>query len=135
MVVFWSRSRIKLSQRCHNNASDVLPTTKNYCSNVVFSTSVFRPDINVAATSWSWCCFPDEILKVFQYHYNFLFPKIHNIALQFHFLIKKIILDVSMERVCSNGGYLKIFSLLPDQSSLTRNSSLFSGGKFGKVVV
>ena len=75
MVVFWSRRQITLSQRCYN---------------VVFSTSVFRPGINVAATSWFWCRFPDENLNVFQYHYNFLFPKIHNIALQFHFLINKI---------------------------------------------
>ena len=56
----------------------------------MLSTSVFRPGINVAATSWFWCRFPDENLNVFQYHYNFLFPKIHNIALQFHFLINKI---------------------------------------------
>ena len=56
----------------------------------MFSTSVFRPDINVAATSWSWCCFPHEILKVFQYHYNFLFLKIYNIALPLQFLINKI---------------------------------------------
>ena len=56
----------------------------------MFSTSVFRPGINVAATSWFWCRFPDENLNVFQYHYNFLFPKICNIALQFHFLINKI---------------------------------------------
>ena len=34
--------------------------------------------------------FPDENLKVFQYHYNFLFSKICNIAMQFHFLINKI---------------------------------------------
>ena len=56
----------------------------------LFSTSVFRPDINVAATSWPWCRFPDKILKVFQYHYNFLYPKIYNIALPFQFLINKI---------------------------------------------
>ena len=56
----------------------------------MFSTSVFRPGINVAATSWFWCRFPDENLNVFQYHYNFLFPKIHNIALPFQFLINKI---------------------------------------------
>ena len=38
-----------LSQRC---VSDVATTTKNLrCYNVVFSTSVFRPGINVAATS------------------------------------------------------------------------------------
>ena len=56
----------------------------------MLSTSVFRPGIKVAATWWSWCLFPDENLNVFQYHYNFLFSKICNIALQFHFLIKKI---------------------------------------------
>ena len=77
-----------LSQRC---VFDVVTTTKNKCCyNVVFSTSVFRPGINVAATSWFWCRFPDENLNSFQYHYNFLFPKICNIALQFHFLINKI---------------------------------------------
>ena len=91
MVVFWSWRRITLSQHCHNVVSDVATTTKNLrCYNVVFSTSVFRPGINVAATSWFWCRFPDENLNVFQYHYNFLFPKICNIALQFHFLINKI---------------------------------------------
>ena len=77
-----------LSQRC---ISDVITTTKNWrCYNVVFSTSVFQPEIKVVATSWSWCRFPDEILKVFKYHYNFLFPKIYNIALPFQFLINKI---------------------------------------------
>ena len=71
--------------------SNVITTTKNLrCYNVVFSTSVFRRDINFAATSWYWCCFPDEILKVFQYLYNFLFPKIYNIVLPFQFLINKI---------------------------------------------
>ena len=56
----------------------------------MFSTSVFRSGINVAATTWLWCRFPEENIKVFQYHYNFLFPKILNIALQSHFLINKI---------------------------------------------
>ena len=54
------------------------------------TTSAFRPGINVAATLWLWSRFPDKNLKVFQYHYNFLFPWICNIALQFHFLINKI---------------------------------------------
>ena len=49
-----------------------------------------RPGINFAATLWFWCRFHDENLKVFQYHYNFLFPKICNMALQIHFLINKI---------------------------------------------
>ena len=70
---------------------DVVTTTKNQrCNNIVFSMSVFRPCINVTETSWFWCRFPDKNLNVFQYHYNFLFPKICNIALQFHFLINKI---------------------------------------------
>ena len=56
----------------------------------MFSTSVFRPGINVAATLWFWSRFPGGNLNVFQYHYNFIFPKICNIALQFHFLINKI---------------------------------------------
>ena len=56
----------------------------------MFWTSVFRPGINVAAMSWFWFRFPDKNLNLFQYHYNFLFPKICNIALQFHFLINKI---------------------------------------------
>ena len=34
--------------------------------------------------------FLTKILNMFQYHYNFLFPKICNITLQFHFLINKI---------------------------------------------
>ena len=87
MVVFWSRCRITLSQRCHNVAFPTLLLQPK--ANVVFSTSVFRPGINVAATSWFWFCFPDENLNMFQYHCNFLFPKMCNIALQFHFLIKK----------------------------------------------
>ena len=71
--------------------SDVVTTTKTWrCYNVVFSTLVFRPDINVVATSWLWCHFPDKNLNLFLYYYNFLFPKICNIALQFHFLINKI---------------------------------------------
>ena len=103
-----------------------------------------RPGINVAATSWFWFRFPDENLKVFQYHYNFLFPKICNIALQIHFLINKICY------VCVNGkrslkwvdiwkfaacclNREKGFLILC--SSLIRSSSLFSGSKFGKVVV
>ena len=56
----------------------------------MFSTSVFRPYINLAATSWSWCCFPAETLKVFQHHYSFLFLRIYNIAVPFQFLINKI---------------------------------------------
>ena len=56
----------------------------------MFSSSVFRPSIIVATTSWLSCRFPDENLKVFQYHYNFLFFKICNIALQIHFLINKV---------------------------------------------
>ena len=75
MVVFWSRRRITLLQGCYN---------------VVFLTSVFPPGINVAATLWFWFRFPDKNLNAFQYHYNFLFPKICNIALQFHFWIYKI---------------------------------------------
>ena len=92
MVVFWSRRRIT-SQSCHN---------------VVFLTSLLRRKTNVVTTScfWrrfsdltltlqqrrvpAWCRFPDEILKVFQCHYNFLFPKIYNIALPLQFLINKI---------------------------------------------
>ena len=88
LVVFWSRRRITLSQRC---VLDVGATTKNKrCYNVVLTTSVFRDDINVAATSWFWCGFLDKHLKVFRYRYNFLFPKICNIALQFYFLMNKI---------------------------------------------
>ena len=91
-------------------------TTKNWrCHNVVFSTPAFRPGINVAATSWFWSRLPDGNLKVFQYHYSFVFPKTCNIAFQFHFLIKKCIRYVSMESVCSNGGYLKICSSVPEQ--------------------
>ena len=57
----------------------------------MFSTSVFRPGIDAAATSWLlWCRFPDENQKVFHYHYNFLFPKIYNIVLRICFLINKI---------------------------------------------
>ena len=77
-----------LSQRF---VSYIVTTTKNErCYKVVFSTSVFRPGINVGATSWFWCRFPDVNLYVFQYHYKFLFPKTCNIALQFHFLVNKI---------------------------------------------
>ena len=92
MVVCWSWSWISLSQRCRNVAfpTSLLQPITNVCYNVVFSTSVFQPAINVAATSWFWCRFPDENLNVFQYHYNILFPKMCNIALQFHFLINKI---------------------------------------------
>ena len=56
----------------------------------MFSMSVFRPGINVTAILWFWCRFPDENLNIFQYHYNFLFPKICSIVLRFHFLIDKI---------------------------------------------
>ena len=87
MVVFWFWRWITLPQRCHNvvfSTSLLQPKTN------VVTTLCFRPGINVAATSWFWWCFPDENLNVFQYHYNFIFPKICNIALQFHFLINKI---------------------------------------------
>ena len=56
----------------------------------MFSTSVFRPGINVAGRLSFWRRFPDENLNMFQYYYNFLFPKTCNITLQFHFLINKI---------------------------------------------
>ena len=87
MVVCWSWRRITLSQRCHN---------------VVFPTSLLRPKTSVVTTLCFRRRFSDlvltlqqrrdseENLNVFQYHYNFLFPKICNIALQFHFLINKI---------------------------------------------
>ena len=74
-----------LSQRC---ISDVVTTTNNWrCYNVVFSTSAFRSGINVAAKSGFWSRFPGKNPKVLQYHYNFVFPKICNIALRFHFLL------------------------------------------------
>ena len=110
----------------------------------MFSTSTFRPGINVAATLWFWCRFPDKNLNVFQYHYNFLFPKICNIALQFHFFDKQNLFCMSQceafaqmvdiwkfSACCLNRekGYLILCT------SLVRNSSLFSGGKFGRVVV
>ena len=102
-----------LSQRC---VSDVVTTTKNErCYNVVFSTSVFRPGIiDLTGMSWFWCRFPDENLKVFQHHYNYLFSKIYNIAFQIHFLINKIN-SVYVNAKSSNGGYLKIYSSLPEQ--------------------
>ena len=74
MVVFWLWRRITLSQR----------------HNVVFPNSLLRPKTNVVTTSWFWNLFPYKNLKVSQYHYNFLFPKICNIVLQFHFMINKI---------------------------------------------
>ena len=89
MVVFWSRHRITLSQRCHN---------------VVFPTSLIRPKTNVVTTLCFRRRFSDLVVtlqqlrdsdvvflkkKVFQYHY-FLFPKILNIDFQIHFLINKI---------------------------------------------
>ena len=67
----------------------LLQPKTNVVTTLRFQYQVFRPDINVVATSWFWCRFPDENLNVFQYHYDFLFPKIWNIALQFHFLINK----------------------------------------------
>ena len=102
-----------LSQRC---VSDVVTTTKNErCYNVVFSTSVFWPGIiDLTGMSWFWCRFPDENLKVFQHHYNYLFSKIYNIAFQIHFLINKIN-SVYVNAKSSNGGYLKIYSSLPEQ--------------------
>ena len=112
------------------------------CYNVVFSTLVFRPRINVATTSWFWCRFPDENLNVLQYHYNFLFPRICNIALQFHFLINKIY------SVCVNAKRSLKWWIFENLQLVTwtekrlilcilliRNSSLFSGGKFSRVVV
>ena len=67
----------------------LLQPKTNVVTTLRFQYQVFRPDINVVATSWFWCRFPDENLNVFQYHYNFLFPKKCNMALQFHFLINK----------------------------------------------
>ena len=68
----------------------------------MFPTSLLQPKTNVVTTLCFRRRFSDlvltlqqrrdseENLNVFQYHYNFLFPKICNIALQFHFLINKI---------------------------------------------
>ena len=82
MIVFCSRLRLTLSQRCHN---------------VVFLTSLLQPKTNVATTLcfrrrfsdlvltlWFWYYFPDKNLNMLQYHYNFW------IALQFHFSILQI---------------------------------------------
>ena len=74
-------------------AHDVVTTLGFGC--ILVATSDY-----VVTTSWFWSRFPDENLKVFQYHYNFLFPKICNIALQFHFLINKIY-SVCVNTKCS----------------------------------
>ena len=72
----------------------------------------FRPGINVATTSWFWSRFPDENLKVLQYHYNFIFPKICNVAFQFLFLINIIYsVWVKAKRLLN----WKICSSLPEQ--------------------
>ena len=99
-----------LSKRCF---SDVVTTTRNWrCYKVVFSTSTFRPGISIEATSWFWSHFPDENLKVLQYHYNFIFPKIYSIALRFHFLINIIYsVRVNAKRSFS----WKICNSLPEQ--------------------
>ena len=100
-----------LSEGC---IPDVVTTTQNYrCYNVVFSTSIFRPGINVSAMSWFW--FPDENLNVFQYHYNFFFKRYAILPCNSIFWWTKFILYVSMQSVHSNGGYLKICSLLLEQ--------------------
>ena len=70
-VVFWSRRQV------------------HCCYTVLFSMSTFRPGINMAPTLWFWSRFPEEVPEVFQYHYNFIFPEICNIVLQFHFLINR----------------------------------------------
>ena len=128
-----------LSQRC---VSDVVITTKNErCYNVVFSTSVFWNGINVAATSWFSCRFPDENLKMSQYHYN-VFSKDMEYCLGIPFFDKQNLfcmcqckafaqmVDIWKFAACCMNRE-KIFLIL--YSSLI--SSLFSGGKFGRVVV
>ena len=82
LLHLWSQCRITLSQRCRN---------------VVFLKSLLQPKSNVVTTLSFWrrlsdlvltlqqrrdseVFFPGGNLKVFQYHYNFLFPKICNIA-------------------------------------------------------
>ena len=90
-VRFWLYFGRDVGKRCCNGVTTLCFQRRYYNQKLtLLQHCVFRPGINVAATSWFWCNFPDENLNVFQYHHNFLFPKICNIALQLHFLIKKI---------------------------------------------
>ena len=94
MVVFWSRGQITSSQRCHNVVFQRCGPTLGPNTNIV-TTSCFRRQfsdmtLRLQQRRDSDVVFLTKILKVFQYHYNFLFPKIRNIALQFHFLINRI---------------------------------------------
>ena len=102
-----SKSNIFLNENVKSSPSKTNPVGTQRCRNVVFLKSLLQPKSNVVTTLsfWRWLSdlvltlqqrrdsevfFPGGNLKVFQYHYNFLFPKICNIAWQFHFLIKKI---------------------------------------------
>ena len=78
-VRFWLYFGRNVGKRCHNVVT-ILCFRRHYYDEKltliqrrVFDVG-FPTDINVAASSWS-CCFPNEILKVFQYHYNFFFQR------------------------------------------------------------
>ena len=111
------------------------------CYKVLFSTLVFRPRINVATTSWFWCRFPDENLNVLQYRYNF-FSKDMYYCLAIPFFEKQYY------SVCINAKRSLKWWIFENLQLVTwtekrlilcilliRNSSLFSGGKFGRGVV
>ena len=94
----------------------------------------FQTSINAATASWFLIRFPDENLKVFQYHYDFLFPKMRYIALQFHFSTNKIYSVFAnakgslkwwiFENLQLVAWKEKVFLILG--SSLIRNSSLLN---------
>ena len=90
-VRLWLYFGRDVGERCHNVVfpTSLLQPKLHVVTTLCFRRRFFRPGINVAATSWFWCRFPEENLNVFQYHYNFIFPNICSIALQFYFLINK----------------------------------------------
>ena len=141
MVVFWSRRWITLSQGCHN---------------VVFLTSLLQPKTNVVATLCFRSRFLDLVLTLQQCGDSdvvfltkikmcsdiiiiFFFRRYAILPCNSIFLIHKIY------SVCVNAKRLLKWWIFENLqlvawtcclcSSLIRNSSLLSGGKFGTVVV
>ena len=146
MVVYWSRRRITLSHRCNNVAFQTLllqPKT-NVVTTLCFSTSVFRPGVNVAATLWFWCRFLDENLKCVPISLQFYFSKDMQYCLAIPFFDKQNLfcmcqckafaqmVDIWKFGACCLSREKRFLILC---SSMIRNSSLFSGGKFGRVVI
>ena len=99
LVVTSGNVEATLSQGC---LSDVVALTKIWrCYNVVFSTSIFRPDTKVVVTSCFCGHFSDKNLTVYERHYDSLFQKLCKWSFNSSSWYTELILYALMQRIHS----------------------------------